>query len=78
MISYIILGIWTFILGPLMFRKVINVNEEINPFKKNLLVLISGPLLWLLKIACFIVRTLRFLWWLINIVLNKFYLWFGK
>lgn len=78
MISYIIIGLWTFIFGPLLFRKVVNMNEEINPFKKNLLILISGPILWVLKIICFIIRTLRFLWKLISIILNKFYLWFGK
>jgi len=78
MISWTIFIVWT-IIGPFLFVKINNMNnEKINPLKLNLLVLISGPIIWTLKIVCFVKKTLIFLYKLLSVVINKFCLWFGK
>jgi len=75
---WIIFIIWV-INGPFLFMKINDVNNGyINSLKINLLIIISGPLLWLLKVFCFLKKTSLFIWKILNVILNKFYLWFGE
>jgi len=78
MIDYIIvLCIWS-LFGILFFNKVTDMNKEINPIKMNFLIIISGPLVWVLKLGCFITIAFIFIGKIMNKELNNFCMWFGE
>lgn len=77
MIAWIVFIMWT-IFGPCMFIKVNNMNDHINPLKMNLLILISGPILWIIKIFCFVKKSIVFLYKTLNNLFVNIGLWFGK
>jgi len=78
MIDYIIvLCIWS-LFGVFFFNRVIKMNKKINPIKMNFLIIISGPLMWVLKLGCFTVRAFTFIGKIMGKGFNRFCLWFGE
>jgi len=78
MIAWILFITWV-IGGPFIFMKIINLNNgKINKYKINLLVLISGPFIWIIKLYKFVGCALKLLYRLILGSCTKLALWFGE
>lgn len=79
MIDYIaVLLLWS-MFGPFIFIKIIDLNNgQINKYKINLLVLMGGPLIWIIKLYKFVGCAFKVLYKLIYSTCTKIGFWFGE